>query len=67
MVLLEEYDELDDYSPDINSSTNDVIDFEDFETNVVYEVVAPVEAAEDDILGLELAHDQQAETLHLWI
>lgn len=67
LVLLEEYDDLDDYSPDINSSTSDVIDFEDFETNVVYEVVAPVEPAEDDILGLELAHDQQAETVHLWI
>jgi hypothetical protein len=67
LVLLEEYDDLDEYSPDINSSTTDVIDFEDFETNVVYEVVAPVEPAEDDILGLELAHDQQAETVHLWI
>ena len=67
LVLLEKYDDLDEYSPDINSSTNDVIDFEDFETNVVYEVVAPVEPAEDDILGLEMAHDQQAVTVHLWI
>ena len=67
VVLLEEYDDLDDYSPDINSSTDDVGDFEDFESEVAYEVVAPIEPAEDDILGLELAHDEQAETVHLWI
>ena len=67
LVLLEEYDDLNEYSPEINSSVDDVIDFEDFESNVVYEVVAPVEPAEDDILGLELAHDQQVATIHLWI
>ena len=67
LILLEEYDDLDEYSPDINSSTDDVIDFSDFESDVVYEVVAPVEPAEDDILGQELAHDEQVETVHLWI
>lgn len=67
LVLLQEYEDLDEYSPDLNSSTADVSDFEDFESDVTYEVVAPIEPAEDDILGLELAHDQQAETVHLWI
>lgn len=67
LILLEEYDDLDEYSPDVNSSTDDVGDFQDFESDVVYEVVAPIEPAEDDILGLELAHDQQTETVHLWI
>ena len=67
LVLLQEYEDLDEYSPDLNSSTADVSDFEDFNGDVTYEVVAPIEPAEDDILGLELAHDQQAETVHLWI
>ena len=67
LVLLQEYEDLDEYSPDLNSSTADVSDFEDFNGDVTYEVVAPIEPAEDDILGLELGHDQQAETVHLWI
>ena len=67
LVLLQEYEDLDEYSPDLNPSTADVSDFEDFNGDVTYEVVAPIEPAEDDILGLELAHDQQAETVHLWI
>ena len=67
LVLLQEYEDLDEYSPDLNSSTADVSDFEDFNGDVTYEVVAAIEPAEDDILGLELAHDQQAETVHLWI
>lgn len=67
LVLLAEYDDLDDYSPDIDSSTSDDIDFEDFETKVAFKVVAHVEPSDEDILRLELAHDHQAETVHLWI
>jgi hypothetical protein len=67
LVLLQEYEDLDEYSPDLNFSTADVSDFEDLKSDVTYEVVAPIEPAEDDILGLELGHDQQAETVHLWI
>ena len=68
--LLEEYNDLDERVPDINASIDDIYDFEDFESNEVYEVITPVEPAEDDILGLELAHDQhdqQDQTIHLWI
>jgi hypothetical protein len=58
---------LDERIPDINASLDDIYDFEDFESHEVYELVAPAEPAEDDILGLELAHDQQDQTIYLWI
>ena len=67
LVLLQEYEDLDEYSPDLNFSTAAVSDFEDLKSDLTFEVVAPIEPAEDDILGLELGHDQQAETVHLWI
>ncbi len=70
LVLLEEYDNLDERIPDVNASLDDIYEFQDFESYAVYEVITPVEPAEDDILGLELAHDQQDQqdqTIHLWI
>lgn len=67
LALLEQYDDLDEYTPDVNSSTDDFIEFQDFETVVAYELVATWEPAQDDILGQELAHDQRVEKIHLWI
>lgn len=64
LSLLEEYEDLDDYSPDINFSSDDAIESE---MGDVYQVIAPQEPSEDDILALALDHEKQNEPIYLWL
>ena len=67
LVLLNLHDNLDEYKPDIDFLSDDMASFVGRESEELYEYVASVEPAEDDILGLELAHDEPAGTVRLWI
>ena len=67
LVLLNLHDNLDEYIPDIDFLSDDMAGFVGLEGEETYEYVASVEPAEDDILGQELAHDEPAGTVRLWI
>lgn len=67
LVLLNLHDNLDEYIPDIDFLSDDMASFVGLEGEEAYEYVASIEPAEDDILGQELAHDEPAGTVRLWI
>ena len=67
LVLLNLHDNLDEYKPDIDFLSDDMASFVGRESEELYEYVASVEPAEDDILGLELSHDEPAGIVRLWI
>ena len=67
LVLLNKHENLDEYVPDIDFLSDDEASSAAIESEELYEFVAAVEPAEDDILGLELAHDEPAGTVRLWI
>ena len=67
LVLLTQHENLDEYVPDIDFLSDNEASSAALESEELYEFVASVEPAEDDILGLELAHDEPAGTVRLWI
>ena len=67
LILLNQHQNLDEYVPDIDYLSDDETSSAAIENEELYEFVAQVEPAEDDVLGLELAHDEPAGTVRLWI
>ena len=67
LVLLTQHENLDEYVPDIDFLSDNEASSAALESEELYEFVASVEPAEDDILGLELSHDEPAGIVRLWI